>query len=1149
MDNTKKNENDIAAVLGTGYSDANVSLVGDSSSYYGISGQNISLTAAGAGLIAEGNPLPLLALTDGKATYYYKTVRSTMSDGFSFEPHSDHSAQNNQFYYELRKDSGANEPDDYYVAMKAVLDGVAKATNDKLLDANVWLYSKAISANHNPVGGDITLHETSFTAWSDDDVESTFTKADQLLAGMNSTALGTQTIADTNKGDPIDGTPFLFELSLNDIDLSGDEVAFVLVPDDGSKRNRVFSETNSDNPEYRPHIDVSFETDLLVAANDDEIGIREGSSNTTNPYFLLTNDAALNEGERSVAKVNGITWSALPDSTHFLYTGLHGFKEVQGAHGVLYVRESGRSFYQHNGSNVWGSVTDEFTYTAKVGSDESPVGTISVIVSGTNQPPVIDVREKNFTYSGGTASASAGDVVATISLSDPDEDVLTVLWTNGGSPKDIGGNALYEISNGQDSVLLTEAGAAVLNAGDELAAIRLVVTDGALQDFDIAWPFLAKGRTFFIDQTNGAAYAAGTNDGESLAQALSSFDELHLLDGHPDKDSGHNLVAGDTVYIVGEYKLEEYDEDFFDTWDAEDIGNDYMWVADNTIKLGDLIGTESMPITIKGWDENSIIKAHGLNAVLVDDSQHVVVRGLEIDGVSNDVLATTLKPMHFVYRIDTTKTTYTTSDGISYINSFFKHASDHDYFFEATPEVAVVKPLLEAQGHNTSGFGLDDILANDDRAGRVTIFDLDPSLLNDDQLHDMHLLKVPNAGEDAQVRANNVQYSNSFIKQENGFDYFYRVPPESTVHSIEHYYHAEAKVIPKTSYNWFNGPQKPRLITGAGINFRWSQHMTATDNFVHDIAGAAIGGNGVEYYDITHNKVERATGRTTAGTMCIVVNDTRDDIDADDYKLVIANNQVDYCFNEFFSFVFSKDFIHPALDEGKGISPEHQSLSESASINGRMLLSGNLTILNGVSGVNVHNGENADILSNTSYMSSLYATVWGYHTGPNIGVTTEHDFHDGDGFDNQMWNNLGVVDGALNGNAVTVSMAFRDNDDPTQAGGGNNATATLDGGRIRYDQKVLDIIGAGFYAPNATDLVVTDGNVLADYINGAIRPAGSSVLVDASYNVIADLANKGRVGNNIASVLNEVLSYDVHGVKRDLDNLDIGALESYSVAE
>ncbi|WP_461538118.1 hypothetical protein, partial [Spongorhabdus nitratireducens] len=94
-------------------------------------------------------------------------------------------------------------------------------------------------------------------------------------------------------------------------------------------------------------------------------------------------------------------------------------------------------------------------------------------VTTVNDAPEIDVTANDFTEN----SAAANQVAATYTTADEDGDNLTVSWTGGNVPSDPDGDPLYQLDTANNRVLLTQAGADYVNAGNDLPPVNLTVTD------------------------------------------------------------------------------------------------------------------------------------------------------------------------------------------------------------------------------------------------------------------------------------------------------------------------------------------------------------------------------------------------------------------------------------------------------------------------------------------------------------------------------------------------------------------------------------------------------------------------------------------------------------------------------------------------
>ena len=69
--------------------------------------------------------------------------------------------------------------------------------------------------------------------------------------------------------------------------------------------------------------------------------------------MLLENDGLVGpSGTAVVASLNGTEWSQLPDADHPTFSHVFGYKQIASAEGTLYVRPTGRAYYEHSGNDV-----------------------------------------------------------------------------------------------------------------------------------------------------------------------------------------------------------------------------------------------------------------------------------------------------------------------------------------------------------------------------------------------------------------------------------------------------------------------------------------------------------------------------------------------------------------------------------------------------------------------------------------------------------------------------------------------------------------------------------------------------------------------------------------------------------------------------
>ncbi len=181
--------------------------------------------------------------------------------------------------------------------------------------------------------------------------------------------------------------------------------------------------------------------------------------------------------------------------------------------------------FSSNGATVSG--TRDITVSVNDGTgaanSESNVATLAVNVTAVNDAPTITVVANPITEN----SAHGNDVAATFTTADPDSPNLTVTFTTGTNA-----DQYYAISG--NTVVLTDKGAAFVNAGNALPAVDLTVSDGALTGQSAATPTV----TF-------------VNDAPVVADTSSTYTEggaaVALVNGFTITDED-NSVAGKQIH-------------------------------------------------------------------------------------------------------------------------------------------------------------------------------------------------------------------------------------------------------------------------------------------------------------------------------------------------------------------------------------------------------------------------------------------------------------------------------------------------------------------------------------------------------------------------------------------------------------------------
>ncbi len=137
---------------------------------------------------------------------------------------------------------------------------------------------------------------------------------------------------------------------------------------------------------------------------------------------------------------------------------------------------------------------------------------------------------------------------------------------------------------------------------------------------------------WYIDQNSGN----NSNTGSSLSNALKSLD--YALESQL-------IKAGDTVYIVGMYQNKNYN-------------NGDIWKTENTIKINSLHGSKENYITIKAFDDNTILKGDAESIIRIINSSYIKIEDFEIYGEVENIPLQTAKKYQFIYKDESGKINY-----------------------------------------------------------------------------------------------------------------------------------------------------------------------------------------------------------------------------------------------------------------------------------------------------------------------------------------------------------------------------------------------------------------------------------------------------------------------------------------------------------
>lgn len=211
-----------------------------------------------------------------------------------------------------------------------------------------------------------------------------------------------------------------------------------------------------------------------------------------------------------------------------------------------------------------------------------------------------------------------------------------------------------------------------------------------------------------------------------------------------------------------------------------------------------------------------------------------------------------------------------------------------------------------------------------------------------------------------------------------------------------------------------------------GVYVSDSHHVELSGSHVHHLPGGGVRFAKSEFFSVFDNEVDNCARKSYSGTHALVATYTTDllprETDAaageTDYRGIIVRNKVHHNFNEIFSWVGTKTFVHAKIDEGKGISLQRNQKFKDG---GRILVANNVAFWNGYSGIHSQDSDNVDMFSNTAYMNSYTNTRGEYRDdgdargGNNIGVSVQG------GKDVRVANNVAYIDTSWRGMPVSIA--------------------------------------------------------------------------------------------------------------------------------
>ena len=137
---------------------------------------------------------------------------------------------------------------------------------------------------------------------------------------------------------------------------------------------------------------------------------------------------------------------------------------------------------------------------------------------------------------------------------------------------------------------------------------------------------------YYVDQQNGSDLNNGLDPSsafESVSEAIS------------------NLNPGDTLFFIGEFTNPSYNPTYIY---SNDINDPHIWNKENTVRINNLNGTSANYITLKAFDENTILKGDGANIFRMTNSSYIKIEDFEVSGEVQNIPLSTALALQFVYR-------------------------------------------------------------------------------------------------------------------------------------------------------------------------------------------------------------------------------------------------------------------------------------------------------------------------------------------------------------------------------------------------------------------------------------------------------------------------------------------------------------------
>ena len=343
-------------------------IISQGTQYYAIDGTSVRMTQSAVDHINAGNALPLLEVLHNNKTTSLVTQRFAIQDDLDVGYVNGGRQRDLQLMLVRKQDTTDNFHSAVY--LRTHVSSLNLNPSDSLVDASFTMYQ---GPGSNAEAGTVQLLVLADTSWNEDSL--TYENRPYTSSSPPTNADTDATVANALASQNItteDGKRVTYDISASGA--SNRDLAFLLLAanqadpsaatttaQNGSQRHYVYSSESS--VQTRPFVSYSY-IKRTAQATDDSVTVKEGADTLLSPLMLLQNDDLIDPSETSViASLNDIEWSLLPNANHPTFSHVFGYKQVvQVSEGTLYVRPTGRAYYEHAGNDVASPTNDTFSY-------------------------------------------------------------------------------------------------------------------------------------------------------------------------------------------------------------------------------------------------------------------------------------------------------------------------------------------------------------------------------------------------------------------------------------------------------------------------------------------------------------------------------------------------------------------------------------------------------------------------------------------------------------------------------------------------------------------------------------------------------------------------------------------------------------------